>query len=123
MVGSNKPFHNFTRKLTYKEPSARRNITSFSCNGTFSQNGITFLRFSIVGQSFLYHQIRKMIGLVIAICRDGAPPEVIPSVFESYYGNWYLPLAPGEFLYLVDVILSMLSIMNIMINIVYLDEF
>ena len=31
---------------------------------------LTFVRFTLVGQSFIYHQIRKMIGLLIKICHE-----------------------------------------------------
>lgn len=36
---------------------------------------MTFIRFTLVGQSFIYHQIRKMIGLLIKICYEQLPGE------------------------------------------------
>lgn len=31
---------------------------------------MTFLRFTLIGQSFIYHQIRKMVGLLVKICYE-----------------------------------------------------
>jgi tRNA pseudouridine38-40 synthase len=60
---------------------------------------MTFIRFTLVGQSFIYHQIRKMIGLLIKICYEGLKgEETIKQAFEKERFDVYL--APGEGLYL-----------------------
>ena len=60
---------------------------------------MSFVRFTLIGQSFIYHQIRKMIGLLIKICYEELPAEETMNLalgkdkFDVY-------LAPGEGLYL-----------------------
>jgi tRNA pseudouridine38-40 synthase len=58
-----------------------------------------FIRFTIVGQSFIYNQIRKMIGLLIQIYYEELQGEQsIRMAFTKEKFNVYL--APGEGLYL-----------------------
>lgn len=60
---------------------------------------MTFIRFTLVGQSFIYHQIRKMIGLLIKICYEALKgEETIDLAFGKERYDVYL--APGEGLYL-----------------------
>ena len=55
-------FHNYTKNVLSKEPNAKRYILSMKITKKIEIEGIEFLHFSLVGQSFLYNQIRKMIG-------------------------------------------------------------
>lgn len=60
---------------------------------------MSFVRFTLVGQSFIYHQIRKMIGLLIKICYEQLKGEdAIAAAFGKERYDVYL--APGEGLYL-----------------------
>jgi tRNA pseudouridine38-40 synthase len=60
---------------------------------------MTFLRFTLVGQSFIYHQIRKMVGLLVKICYEELEgEETIKKAFSKERYDVYL--APGEGLYL-----------------------
>jgi len=60
---------------------------------------LAFIRFTLVGQSFIYHQIRKMIGLLIKICYENLEgEETIKLAFKKEKYDVYL--APGEGLYL-----------------------
>ena len=60
---------------------------------------MTFIRFTLVGQSFIYHQIRKMVGLLVKICYEGLEGEAtIAQAFGKERYDVYL--APGEGLYL-----------------------
>ncbi|XP_031570199.1 tRNA pseudouridine synthase A-like [Actinia tenebrosa] len=66
-------YHNFTSGKKFEDPSAMRYIKSFVCGKPFMSNNIEFVVLTIKGQSFVLHQIRKMIGLAIAILRGVAP--------------------------------------------------
>jgi len=83
LVGSHS-FHNFTKGYKKSDPKCVRYIKALKVERVYSdtvetmikQHGTQpdgnlrsedFVRFTIVGQSFIYNQIRKMIGLLIQI--------------------------------------------------------
>ncbi|DBB17512.1 TPA: hypothetical protein ACH3X3_002579 [Trebouxia sp. C0006] len=70
-------FHNFTVKLEATDPSAKRYMLSCQCAGTFEIQGQQWVRIVIIGQSFMLHQIRKMVGMAVAIMRGDAPANCI----------------------------------------------
>jgi len=94
-------FHNYTSGKNPNEASARRYIIHFSVGKPFVKNGHEFIAISVKGQSFMLHQIRKMIGLCIAICRGFCGREVI----EKSWGKekMDIPKAPGLGLILDEV--------------------
>jgi len=55
----------------------------------------------ILGQSFMLHQIRKMVGVIIAICRGVAKLDVIERSWKK--DRLDLPIAPGLGLVLEEV--------------------
>lgn len=81
-----------------------RNILSFKCLGTFSiSNGCSeerWVRMHVHGQSFLMNQIRKMVGLAVAVYRGVAPPEAVHWALDPTR-DFSTPMAPelGLFLY------------------------
>lgn len=81
-VGSHN-FHNFTTRTKAEDPSARRYIVSFTANSTISVEGMEFIRCEVVGQSFMLHQIRKMIGLAVAVMRNCAPESLITTALNK----------------------------------------
>ncbi|KAL1398542.1 hypothetical protein pipiens_008878 [Culex pipiens pipiens] len=90
-----KNFHNFTSRKEFIDPSVKRFIMSFECEAPFVPEGTTveFATIKIKGQSFMLHQIRKMVGLTLAVVRGLTPPETITKAFEeTRYG---VPTAPG----------------------------
>ncbi|XP_049721918.1 pseudouridylate synthase 1 homolog isoform X2 [Elephas maximus indicus] len=86
-------FHNFTSQKGPQEPSARRYILEMRCGEPFVRDGLEFAVITVKGQSFMTHQIRKMVGLVVAIMRGHAPE----SLLEHSWGPTKVdvPKAPG----------------------------
>lgn len=90
-----KNFHNFTSRKEFIDPSSKRFILSFECEKPFIPEGTTveFATIKIKGQSFMLHQIRKMVGLTLAAVRGLTPPDTIVKAFDEIrYG---IPTAPG----------------------------
>lgn len=65
-------------------------------------NHCQVLIIQLKGQSFLLHQIRKMIGLVIEIMRQTAPPDAIAQALDRA-NKRHIHLAPGSGLLLDHV--------------------
>ncbi|XP_061657217.1 tRNA pseudouridine synthase A [Syngnathoides biaculeatus] len=86
-------FHNFTSQKASKDPSARRYITEMSCGEPFVLSDNEFAVIKVRGQSFMMHQIRKMIGLVIAVVKGYAEENVIDRSWEQEKVD--VPKAPG----------------------------
>ncbi|XP_075754518.1 pseudouridylate synthase 1 homolog isoform X3 [Pelodiscus sinensis] len=86
-------FHNFTSQKAPKDPSAKRYIMEMYCEEPFVREGMEFAVIKVKGQSFMMHQIRKMIGLVIAVVKGYAPE----SIMERSWGEEKVdvPKAPG----------------------------
>nr|XP_056715056.1 pseudouridylate synthase 1 homolog [Euleptes europaea] len=86
-------FHNFTSQKGPKDPSAKRYIMEMYCEEPFVRDGMELAVIKVKGQSFMMHQIRKMIGLVIAIVKGYAPE----SILEQSWGEEKVdvPKAPG----------------------------
>lgn len=92
-------FFNYTSGLEYSDQSARRVIISitaeepFLYTDPFRLKPVEFLRIKIRGQSFILHQIRKMIGTVLAIMRGFMYKSDVARSFLS--GRMDIPRAPG----------------------------
>lgn len=86
-------FHNFTSQKAPDDPSARRYITHVQCGEPFMRDGAEFAVVTVRGQSFMLHQIRKMVGLVLAVMKGYADEEVL----ERSWGprKVDVPKAPG----------------------------
>nr|XP_033810192.1 tRNA pseudouridine synthase A-like isoform X3 [Geotrypetes seraphini] len=86
-------FHNFTSRKSPQNPSAKRYIMEIHCENPFVREGLEFTEIKVKGQSFMMHQIRKMIGLVIAVMK-GYESE---SIMERSWGEEKvdIPKAPG----------------------------
>ncbi|XP_019190039.1 PREDICTED: tRNA pseudouridine synthase A, mitochondrial isoform X2 [Ipomoea nil] len=98
-------FHNFTTRTKAEDPAAKRYIISFTANTVVEVEGINFVKCEVVGQSFMLHQIRKMIGLAVAIMRNYAPESLIQTAFSKDV-NINVPMAPEVGLYLDECFFS-----------------
>lgn len=87
-------FHNYTIQKTFKDPSAKRYIRSFVVNPSPIQIRDTeWLSLKVHGQSFMMHQIRKMVAMAVLCVRCAVPLERIK---ESYGPKRIsIPKAPG----------------------------
>jgi tRNA pseudouridine38-40 synthase len=87
-------FHNYTIQKSFKDPSAKRVIRSFKVGpNPIIINDTEWLSLKVHGQSFMMHQIRKMVAMVALVIRCGAP---LSRINESYGpDNISIPKAPG----------------------------
>ena len=89
-----KNFHNYTIQKPFRDPSAKRHIKSFKVNETpIVINGTEWLSIKIHGQSFMMHQIRKMVAMVALTVRCGTDPARIPETFTDI--DLSIPKAPA----------------------------
>ncbi|XP_056389156.1 pseudouridylate synthase 1 homolog [Hyla sarda] len=86
-------FHNFTSQKGPWDPSAKRYIMEMHCETPFMQGGLELAVIKVKGQSFMMHQIRKMIGLVIAVVKGYAPPSIMQRSWREEKVD--IPKAPG----------------------------
>jgi tRNA pseudouridine38-40 synthase len=89
-----KSYHNYTKRLklfikirgsqTTKD-SYKRHITQFFTSEPYMIKDIECLTIIIVGQSFMIHQIRKMIGMIIAIMRGYFKFDNLNETFDKVF--------------------------------------
>ena len=77
-------FHNYTSSVKADDPRCNRYIMDISTGETFIDNktNLEFISIFLHGQSFMLHQIRKMIGITIAIMKRYAEREIIEKSFK-----------------------------------------
>lgn len=92
-IGTHK-FHNYTIEKTFRDPSAARIIKSFDVDATpIIINDTEWLSLKLSGQSFMMHQIRKMVTMVALLVRCGCQEGRIQ---DSYMANKFIiPKAPS----------------------------
>ncbi|XP_013173177.1 PREDICTED: tRNA pseudouridine synthase A, mitochondrial-like isoform X1 [Papilio xuthus] len=88
-----KSYHNFTEKKHYQDPSASRYMMSFTLDRVFVDSDWEFAELLVKGQSFMLHQIRKMVGLMIAIVRGHTDISILEKAFGK--DKVMIPTAPG----------------------------
>ncbi|CAN3367308.1 tRNA pseudouridine synthase 1 [Diutina catenulata] len=90
--GSNN-FHNYTIGKPYRDPSARRYIMETTVSDPFVIEGTEWVSVKLHGQSFMLHQIRKMIAMACLIVRTGCPIDRIRASYGPTKIN--IPKAPA----------------------------
>ncbi|XP_023943417.2 pseudouridylate synthase 1 homolog isoform X2 [Bicyclus anynana] len=88
-----KSYHNFTEKKHYQDPSSLRYMMDFRLERVFIESEMEFAELLVKGQSFMLHQIRKMVGLMIAVIRGHTDMGIMDKVFGK--DKVMLPTAPG----------------------------
>ncbi|EMC99262.1 hypothetical protein BAUCODRAFT_129467 [Baudoinia panamericana UAMH 10762] len=94
-------YHNYTVQKTYRDPSAKRHIKSFVVNpkpiligeGDDEADKSEWLSLKVHGQSFMMHQIRKMIGMVTLLVRCGSNLDTLSHSFGE--DKYSIPKVPG----------------------------
>ncbi len=90
-------FHNYTIGKDPSDPSTRRVIRSFKASDPIVLNGtgkrpMEWIRLRIHGQSFMMHQIRKMIGMSILLMRVfGAFASDFESKVKALLDRTFMP--------------------------------
>ena len=108
-------YHNFTRRLKETDPKCNRYMVDLKvnsvdpeqiqryCKGEKIDSNIRWIRFTLLGQSFIYHQIRKMIGLLVQLRVRNLPVDETFDKALSTNDKFSVFLSPGYGLYLDSV--------------------
>lgn len=97
-VGTNS-YHSYTSGKVAGDDSAKRYIISFDITDVFiDENGMEWMTTNVVGQSFLLHQIRKMISMAIDVARGAVDKDFMEMSFSDTKINTNTAPAQGLFL-------------------------
>ncbi|ORY49567.1 pseudouridine synthase [Rhizoclosmatium globosum] len=87
-------FHNFTVGVRFNEKNAGRYMKSFiACDPYVRADGVEWISLRVNGQSFMLHQIRKMVGLVVMMVRTKTPATLVAKAYKEDRIN--IPKAPA----------------------------
>jgi len=86
-------FHNYTSGKLPMEPSSQRYIMEFEAGQPFERQGMEWSVVKVKGQSFMLHQIRKMVGLGISIVRGHTSLKTMEDAWGMKRID--IPRAPG----------------------------
>jgi tRNA pseudouridine(38-40) synthase len=96
-------FHNYTVRVRADAPAARRYILAFAAAEPQLIGGERLVTLTVLGQSFMLHQIRKMVGTALAIMRGALPETHLARALEAREAV-STPMAPELGLYLAECI-------------------
>ncbi|XP_074601721.1 pseudouridine synthase 1 [Brevipalpus obovatus] len=94
-------YHNFTSQRAATDASSQRYIMSIECSDPFVRDDLEFVIVRVRGQSFMLHQIRKMMGLALGIQRGFTTESSFDRAFDLHRID--IPVAPGLGLMLEEV--------------------
>ncbi|KAF1962023.1 pseudouridine synthase [Byssothecium circinans] len=87
-------YHNYTIQKKFSDRSAQRFIKSFKvADKPIIINNTEWLSLKVHGQSFMMHQIRKMVGMAALTVRCGTNPEIMDKSFTNVTVR--IPKVPG----------------------------
>eukprot|EP00752_Nemacystus_decipiens_P001432 g1412.t1 len=93
-----KSYHNYTNHKQATDPSCKRFITACEAADPFEDDGVQWVRLTIMGQSFILHQIRKMVASTVDRVRGHSNEEDFTKTF--FDDKMALGIAPSDGLYL-----------------------
>lgn len=87
-------YHNYTILKTFKDPSSKRHIKSFKIGPKpIIIHDTEWLSLKVHGQSFMMHQIRKMVAMAALVVRCSSPMELIKDTYTA--AKISIPKAPS----------------------------
>jgi tRNA pseudouridine38-40 synthase len=101
-----KNYHNYTKKIEFKSDQAMRHMMQLTTD-LITMEEIPLVKITLFGQSFLYHQIRKMVGAIIQSLVTEKDSDLILNSFAANKMNIWL--APSSGL-LLDQVLFYISL-------------
>lgn len=102
VLAGKKRFHNFvTGGAAPADSCVMRKLDRIYHKEILTMDGEDWVVFSISGDAFLKGQVRKLIGLTLAIALDVFPLEYLDSVFEGDQ-IYEIPSVPGWAMYLAE---------------------
>ncbi|WVQ84230.1 tRNA pseudouridine(38-40) synthase [Cryptococcus sp. DSM 104549] len=85
-------FHNYTVGKPFADRAVKRFMMNLEVKDPQVYGDIEWISVQIHGQSFMLHQIRKMISMAMLACRTGTPPSLLPETFGPT--KIHIPKAP-----------------------------
>ncbi|KAK4048363.1 tRNA pseudouridine synthase 1 [Microbotryomycetes sp. JL221] len=92
-------FYNYTVGKDFRDRSAQRLMRKLEVSEPFVVDDVEYISVGFLGQSFMLHQIRKMIGLAILAVRSGTPASLVAETFGP--SRIHIPKAPALGLVLI----------------------
>jgi tRNA pseudouridine38-40 synthase len=92
-------YHNFTRGLSPGQAQGQRYIESFTIQDPVIMDNVEWIPTQVLGQSFLLHQIRKMIGVAVDVARGAVPMDLLERALSKTHGM-IIDVAPAQGLFL-----------------------
>ncbi|KAJ8068317.1 hypothetical protein OCU04_003879 [Sclerotinia nivalis] len=87
-------YHNYTILKNYSDPSSKRHIKSFKIGPKpIIIHDTEWLSLKVHGQSFMMHQIRKMVAMAALVVRCASPMELIKETYTA--AKISIPKAPS----------------------------
>lgn len=96
-------YHNYSSGFKPEDRKSRRYLIEASCE-VIQLHGQEFMRVCLHGQSFILHQIRKMIAFLIVSMRYETETDFILETFK--FDRIQIPRAPGLGLFLEEPVFS-----------------
>lgn len=88
-------FHNFTVRKSAEDPEAIRIMRQFTISEPFLDvQGMEWVKITFLGDSFMLHQIRKMVGMLILMTRSRSPLKLWYEALQR--PRIHVPVAPAE---------------------------